>query len=442
MQEQSGRTPTVSRVFDDGAMIELVYDAASFQTRLAYRLPGGEVSLEDAIELSSGETLVPYSPRNNLLTSGCVLLPSAIGEAMDKADLLAEIKRHLGAYVDLSPLFMDIAAHYVLLSWVHDAFNELPYLRFQGEFGTGKTRALLAIGSLCYKPIFASGASTVSPLFHLLHEFGGTLVLDEADLRFSDATADLTKILNNGTVKGMPVLRTMTNRHRELNPHAFTVFGPKLIAMREGFQDEALESRFLTENTTVCQMRADIPINLPDGMKSEALDLRNGLLRWRFESRNHISVDPARAIDSLSARSNQTALALLSLIDDPALRGSLGTHLAMAEARGATRRAALPHIAMVGVLYRRFAKADVSYVTVADAVADYNTLALENGDGPLTHKGAGYLIRAKLGLVTTKTRGVYVIPAHEKKKIADLAQRYGVGRDDQVEAANDRAAEF
>ena len=65
---------------------------------------------------------------------------------------------------------------------------------FRGDYGTGKTRALLAIGSLCYKPFFASGASTVSPIFHVLDAFGGTLVLDEADLRFSDATADLTKI--------------------------------------------------------------------------------------------------------------------------------------------------------------------------------------------------------------------------------------------------------
>lgn len=54
-----------------------------------------------------------------------------------------------------------IAAHYVLLTWVYDAFSDLAYLRFRGDFGTGKTRALLTIGSLCYKPFFASGASTV-----------------------------------------------------------------------------------------------------------------------------------------------------------------------------------------------------------------------------------------------------------------------------------------
>lgn len=417
-------------------MVELVYDAIATQTKLARALPDGALSLEAQIELPGGEVLTPYSPRNNLLTTGCVLLPAEIGEGMGKASLLAEIKQYLHRYVDLTPLFEDIAAHYVLLSWVHDAFSEIGYLRFQGQFGTGKTRALLAIGSLCYKPIFASGASTVSPLFHLLHEFGGTLILDEADLRFSDATADLTKILNNGTVKGMPVLRTMTNRHRELSPHAFTVFGPKIIAMREGFQDEALESRFLTEEMTNGRMRDTTPLHLPDSQKTEALGLRNKLLRWRFDNRHAVGVDPIRAITRLSPRGNQTALALLSLIDDPALRDAVGTHLAMAEARGVNRRADLPHIAMVGVLSSRFASCESWPVKLADATAAYNTEAGARGESLLSIKAAGFLIRIKLGLATTKTNGVYVIPAYERAKVSELARRYRVGVGEEAECAN------
>jgi hypothetical protein len=67
---------------------------------------------------------------------------------------------------------------------VYDAFNEFPYLRFRGDYGTGKSRALIVVGSLCYKAYFASGASTVAPIFHTLDLFRGTLILDEADFRF------------------------------------------------------------------------------------------------------------------------------------------------------------------------------------------------------------------------------------------------------------------
>lgn len=150
---------------------------------------------------------------------------------------------------------------------MYDAFNEVPYLRFQGDYGTGKTRALLVIGSVCYKAFFASGASTVSPIFHILDAFRGTLVLDEADFRFSDEKAEITKVLNNGNVDGMPVLRTMMNRQRELNPQAFRVFGPKIVGMRKDYADPALESRFLTEVMGQRLLRSDIPINLPDAMK-------------------------------------------------------------------------------------------------------------------------------------------------------------------------------
>jgi len=100
------------------------------------------------------------------------------------------------------------ADDYVLFSWVYDAFNELPYLRLRGDAGSGKTRFLLIVGSLCYKPIFASGASTVSPLFRILDSMRGTLIVDEGDFRFSDEKAELVKILNNGNGRGFPVLRS------------------------------------------------------------------------------------------------------------------------------------------------------------------------------------------------------------------------------------------
>jgi len=411
-------TPTISRILADGTLIELVFDSAAGTTALAVCLPTGTPSLVDWFTMPDGECLVPYGASNNLLTSGCVLLPSALRDPGSKAALLADLKAFIHRYVGLSNIFEDIAAHYVLLSWVYDAFNEVPYLRLAGEYGSGKTRALLVLGSLVHKGFFASGASTVSPIFHVLHAFGGTLVLDEADLRFSDATADLVKILNNGTMKGLPVLRTMTNRHRELNPQAFRVFGPKIVAMRRSFRDEALESRFLTEHMDGCAMRPDIPVHLPDAMKREAQELRNRLLVWRFAARHEVRIDPARAIEALSPRGNQMALPLLSLVDEPGLRHAIGARLAAAEARAAARRASLPHVAMAGVLDRLFRQSP--YVPVSAAAEAFNTEA----DVALSAKSAGHIIRRELGLATTKTRGVYVVPASERTKVGEWVARH------------------
>jgi len=418
--------PTISRVLADGALVEALYDPAEASTALAIRLPTGSISIEPHLDLPDHSRLTPYAAGNNLLSSGCVLLPSDVGAFADKDELVADVRAFIHRYVDLSPLFEEIAAYYVLLSWVHDAFNEMPYLRFQGEYGTGKTRALLAVGSLCYKPFFASGASTVSPIFHVLDAFGGTLVLDEADLRFSDATADLTKILNNGTMKGLPVLRTMTNRHRELNPQAFKVYGPKIVAMRDGFHDEALESRFLTERTGGRPLRSDIAVSIPDVMHAEARALRNRLLAWRFAARHGVAIDPARTVEGLSPRGNQMALPLLSLIDDANLRDRIGRDLVALEARVVTKRAAAPEATMVRVLAKLFGSARVTHLPLSAVTSAYNEEAGGRGDAPLSVKGAGWLVRGKLGLETAKTRGVYVIPQSERGKVSELADRYGI----------------
>ena len=189
-------------------------------------------TLQDAIDLGPDARLVPFSANNNLIKNEVVLLPREPRIYGSEAQLVADIRSFIHRYVDFGESFENAATHYVLLTWLYDAFNELPYLRLRGDYGSGKTRALLTIGSLCYKGFFASGASTVSPIFHTLDAFRGTLIFDEADFRFSDERAEIVKILNNGNVRGLPVLRTMMNRQREFNPQAFQVFGPKIVATR------------------------------------------------------------------------------------------------------------------------------------------------------------------------------------------------------------------
>lgn len=423
-------TPIVSRVCEDGTLVEALYDVLKSTTSLAIRTPDGGVSVAPSFTLPNGERLVAYSAGNNLLSTGCVLLPSALGDFEDKGDLVRDVQAFLHRYVDLSPVFEEIAAHYVLLTWVHDAFSELGYLRFRGDYGTGKTRALLAVGSVCYKPFFASGASTVSPIFHVLDAIGGTLVLDEADLRFSDATADLTKILNNGTVKGLPVLRTMTNRHRELNPHAFRVFGPKLLGMRQSFADKALESRFLTEETGVRGLRPDIPIHTPASLHDEARALRNRLLAWRFDARHRVGPDPSRLVVGLEPRRNQTALALLSIVDDPAVRERIASELVGEEARVLNERASSVEATMLRALQGAL-EASPDSVTIADATRWFNASQAQN-ERPVSNKWTGWFIRTRLRLRTQRLRGVYVVPRSETRAITTLAARFGVAQSTDV----------
>jgi hypothetical protein len=418
------RTPAVSRVFSDGRLIELLYRASDAQTAFAVWRDGAW-TVETDVEIG-GERLVPFSPKNNIIKNDVVLLPSEPQEYGSKAELLDEIRAFLHRYLDVAPAFEHIAAHYVLFTWVYDAFNEVPYIRFQGDFGTGKTRALLVLGSICCRAFFASGASTVSPVFHILDAFRGTLVLDEADFRFSDEKAQIVKIFNNGNVSGMPVLRTMQNHRREFNPQAFQVFGPKVVAMRGAYGDRALESRFLTEVMGNSPLRGDIPLNLTGKMREEALGLRNKLLLFRFRNRNGLQFTPGSLIDGVAPRINQILLPLLEIVDDPGVRRAL-VGFARTAHEGIIAERSLTTEAQLLDIIRELSQLEAAAVLpIGDIKARFVERFGTEYTRPITPRWIGGLLRRRLHLSPYKSHGRYVLPVFDKAHLAILYSRYGI----------------
>jgi hypothetical protein len=417
--------PTVSATLDDGTIVELLYNSQTRKTSFAvWRKENW--TIEQEIETTQGERLVPFSSRNNLIKNEVVLLPSEPRIYGSEEKLISDIQSFIHRYADLSTTFEKIATYYVVLTWLYDAFNDLPYLRLRGDFGTGKTRTLLTIGSLCYKPFFASGASTVSPVFHTLDAFRGTLIFDEADFRFSDERAEIVKILNNGNVRGMPVLRTMMNRQREFNPQAFQVFGPKIVATRSSYEDKGLESRFVTEQMGGRHLRADIPINLPTTFTDEARELRNKLLLYRFHRRFDISLDASLADPHLEPRFNQILLPLLSVISDPNLRVELRSAAFDAQADLVAERGLLAEAQVLEILADLMGGTDRSVIAVGDVTAGLIERYGSEYDRPITNRWVGGILRKRLNLQTYKSHGVYVVPVSERTKIELLCTRYGI----------------
>jgi hypothetical protein len=429
-QPKSEKNPgihTVSRVCRDNTLVELVYDPNARKTGLVVSYSRQALwNIEQEFRIHTGEILVPYSAANNLIANECVLLPSKPEDSGSKQELLSDIRAFIHRYVDLSPLFEDIAVHYILLTWVYDAFDELGYLRLRGDYGTGKTRALKILGSLCYKGFFASGASTVSPIFHVLDSFGGTLIFDEADLPFSDAKAELVKVFNNGTLRGIPVLRTMINRHREFNPQAFKVYGPKIIAMRGTFDDRALESRFLTEETGAHPLRGDVPLSLPPSWKQEALALRNRLLHFRLANFFDIRTDATAIVPGIEPRLNQTALSLLSLIDDTEVRRAVQAALIEENANTLSERRDTPEGAVLAAVVEAFSETTGTNVSVGDITRRFNAAHYAEYGGSVSNRWIGNVLRKSLHLIPRKTNGTYAIPISEKPKVIALASRIGI----------------
>ena len=424
-----GPFPLVSATLESGAIVEMVYRPKGART--AFVVWERETwRYADRVELGPGRPAVPYSPHNNLIRHEVVLFPSGPEEYGSEAELLGEIQSFIHRYVDVSPLYEKIATYYVLLSWIYDSFNELPYLRLKGDPGSGKTRFLLTMGSLCYKPIFASGASTVSPIFRILDAFRGTLIVDEADFRLSDERAEIIKILNNGNAKGFPVLRSEASPTREFNPRAYAVFGPKLVATRRPFEDRALESRCITEEMGQSRLREDVPINLPAAHKEEALRLRNKLLLFRFRNLGKRTPKEDLVDRSIEPRLNQIFVPLLSIADDPAARAELKElarqyHRETVEARGMDLEAEL-----LEIIRELRGSSPEGRVALQEITAGFNDRQTSEHDRR-TVRWVGAIIRKRLGLKTQKSHGIFVIPESEMGKLPRLYERYGLGPEEQ-----------
>lgn len=427
-EQEQNRKPTttaVSKRLPNGGLLELVYRPKLKKTAFAV-WNGSRSDIQDFLDLPGEARSVPVPARNNLIKHGAVLLPEEPEAYGSTGELISAIQNYLHRYVDLSEEFERIASYYVLLTWVYDAFNELPYLRLRGDFGSGKTRALMVIGSICHKAFFASGASTVSPIFHTLDTFRGTLIFDEADFRFSDEKSELVKIFNNGNVRGFPVLRTAVTVKREFDPRAFNVFGPKIVAMRQSFEDQALESRFLTEETGQRNLRSDIPINLPDVQKEEARALRNKLLMYRFQSLERIRVDDSLVDPSLSPRLNQILVPLLSIIDDETLREDLRDSVRSFDKHLYAERSASAEAGILEILRELLEDSQRSNIPVSEITGKFVEQYGQEYERPITNRFIGGLLRKRLHLVTFKSHGVFVVPTGENSKVEELCIRYGL----------------
>jgi hypothetical protein len=421
ISKEKQELPIVSRVCDDGTIIELVYNGHT-SSLCVWR--GGDWLMTDTYE-QDGQTLVPIPPSNNLLSHGAVLLPSEPVPYSDEASLIQAIQDYLTRYVDLSPEFVEVATAYVLLSWVYDAFPELPYLRFRGDFGSGKTRALRVIGSICNKAFFASAASTISPVFYTLDLFAGTLVLDEADFRYSDLQSDITKILNNGSARGFSVLRQTQNIRKEFEPRAFNVYGPKVLATRRSFEDDALESRFITEEMGGRAPRADIPISLPDAQSEEAHVLRNKLLLYRFHTLGSAGTVSDYVDRARSGRFNQVVVPLLSVMKSSEAREQIKAFSERNEAKMRSMRRLSIEGELAAVLCRLVQGTAQDFMTVGEVASALRGSVSGEFGRPITDRYVGHLLRSSFGLFTYKRQGIYVLPASEFEKVKTHAARFG-----------------
>ena len=167
--------------------------------------------------------------------------------ALPPHELFREVSQAIAFHLDFAAEHAAgttaVLALWSILTYAFPAWDAVPYLSISGPLGSGKTRAFEVLARTVYRPL-PSANVTAPTLFRTLHEFGGTLLLDEAE-RLKDQTPDageIRSILLSGYKAGSPARRLEPTGDRKFTTRTFDVYGPKAIAGIAGLSP-ALQSR-------------------------------------------------------------------------------------------------------------------------------------------------------------------------------------------------------
>jgi|GEM_PF-2916500 len=408
-----------------GSIAEMTYDPATNEGAFVVRESDGDLKKVKKVVSTDGRTYLPMT--GDLIEKGVILLPTDAQPYGSGGELIQTIRRFIHRYVEVPPVFETLCSYYVVLAWLYDQVPVVPYLRALGDYGTGKTRLLCTVGSLCYTPIFVAGSVTAAPIFRILEVVRGTLIIDEADFRMSEAWADIIKILNCGYEKGFSVLRCEPTG-QTFDVKAYDVYGPKVIASRKPWKDEALESRCLT-NRMHGLGRGDIPLLLPRSFWQEAAEIRNQLLFFRLHNYGEIEIESSDYSLAVEPRLAEIYLPLKSMIVDPEAQRQIDQfireyHRKMVSARGTSLEATVLE-AIVELRNER------RPLTVKEVTGRANTKlrdeAAEEDAYQLTTHKTGQLVRNSLGLETRRgTGGRYQVVVKGEEALSRLGKRYGL----------------
>ena len=142
-------------------------------------------------------------------------------------------------------------------------YETIPYLRALGEFGRWQVTLPQHHRPHLLSPHAFGGGDSEATIYYTLETFKGTMIIDESDFRDSDESALISKIINIEIIAAAPSSGSKPSPAATATKSAASMSsGPKIFGAREGFGDQASDSRCLTHYTTSIVLRPDIPIDL------------------------------------------------------------------------------------------------------------------------------------------------------------------------------------
>ena len=149
-------------------------------------------------------------------------------EPVDGAALLADLSSLIGRYVSMPTHLADAVALWSVATWLHGHLDVSTFLNVTSATKRcGKSLLFEVIAELVYRPMPLSGGVSPAALFRMIEKCSPTLLLDEADTYFTEAT-ELRGVVNGSHRRNLAyALRCVGEDHEA---RRFTTWCPKAIS--------------------------------------------------------------------------------------------------------------------------------------------------------------------------------------------------------------------
>jgi hypothetical protein len=359
-------------------------------------------------------------------------------EAKTRLELIDLVHREVERFIDAEPEEKATFTAFIILSYVQECFDALPYLYLVGDNESGKSHLLNLMGELCYRPL-AGVSHTAADLYSYLEDDGLPLTIIEDEFQGSEKDTEKMKIYKSGYKKGARVARVVTYEGGRRVDY-FHTFGLKLVAA-----EKLVENRGLMQRCIVVEMVEGYPEK--DHYDAEDYSrfawLRGELLKWRMRVlAGHESLPRVEA-DWLRGRDRELYLPLLVVLHASSIHHALERFLRdRAEEKRKEREGSLEAAvcrAIATLLSDGSGEIDFAelWLEVKNEVGGVEELDKNNVarsmysdlHGTISKRDVASILSAKLGMKkrrTTKnglTRTIYI---PEWGKLARALRKYGL----------------
>lgn len=213
--------------------------------------------------------------------------PEPSAEPVRGAELLDEIANVLSRFVVMPVHGAEVAALWILHTFVYDIFEFTPRLLITSpSMRCGKSRLFRVLAALVSRPLACEGI-TGPALFRSLEKYRPTVLIDEGDTMLGgrETSEVLRGVINAGHQRGGRVIRCVGD---EAEPKTFDVFAPIAIAMigkpPATIVDRSiqLEMRRRTASEKVDRFEAG------RSLREALAPLAQKCVRWSQDQRSHL----------------------------------------------------------------------------------------------------------------------------------------------------------